>query len=176
MKTPEERAKLLVGKWDTRSFVSMGYDMRSDKERASDEAWERERQEKINQARKAEEEKAQVRAEEERIAREQKDWFEAARKRDEEMQKALEARSRLEEMIRRSKEEATDPEWRKQNPRSDAFDPPEAQDTEPGVHGTTGCGANRPNSRNRRGIHAGGNSSGRSTRETGRRRRVCEAG
>jgi|LSQX01.1.fsa_nt_gb hypothetical protein len=102
-KTQEEKDELPVGKWMNDYLIGKGFDMRTDEERAYDEAWHTERDEK---ARAEEEEReAERREAEERIAKEQQDWFDEMRKRDDEMQARREAIARLEEAVQQSKED-----------------------------------------------------------------------
>lgn len=75
-KTPEEKKNLPLGQWMKNYLVRKGYDMRSDEERADDDAWQKEKEEKAQRGREALAEAERQKAEEhEREVQRQRDWF-----------------------------------------------------------------------------------------------------
>ena len=129
-KTPEEKQNLPLGQWMKNYLVRKGYDMRSDEERADDEAWEKEAEEKAQRAREALEEAERQKTEElERKAQRQQDWFKKMWEEEDRRIAQREARERLEEAIRRSKE---DPEEAGETePTEDDQERPEGSDSSP---------------------------------------------
>jgi hypothetical protein len=129
-KTPEEKQNLPLGQWMKNYLVRKGYDMRSDEERADDEAWEKEAEEKAQRAREALEEAERQKTEElERRAQRQQDWFKKMWEEEDRRIAQREARERLEEAIRRSKE---DPEEAGETePTEDDQERPEGSDSSP---------------------------------------------
>jgi hypothetical protein len=134
-KTPEEKKNLPLGRWMKNYLVRKGFDMRSDEERADDDAYAAKQEEKRQKAEAAKTE-AERQAEDkvQQEAQRQKDWFKDKWEEEDRRAAEKEAIERLEQKIEESKRDG-EPTAEEDTPEDtvtpDTEDEPEAPPAEP---------------------------------------------